>query len=65
MKLAMITCAAALAMLYGCAGEVATTEDSIRMEVETPKLEVGDGDLDMNPATDSDIDIDTPAPGDR
>jgi hypothetical protein len=35
------------------------------MEVETPKVEVGDKAPDLDPTTDDDIDIDTPAAGDK
>ena len=50
---------------FGCSGRVATTEDSVRVEGEVPKVEVGDAPIDMDPRTDGDIDIDTPAPGDN
>ena len=49
----------------GCRGDVSTTEDSTKIEVETPKVEVGDKAPDLDPTTDDDVDIDTPAPGDK
>ncbi len=49
----------------GCSSKVETTEDSTKVEVEGPKLEVGDKPVDMDPSTDEDIDVDTPAPGDK
>jgi hypothetical protein len=48
----------------GCTGNVETTDDSVKMEAEVPKVEVGDEAPDLDPATDDDVDIDTPAPGD-
>ncbi len=48
----------------GCAGDIETTDDSIRTEVETPKVELGEEPVDLDPRTDEDVDIDTPAPGD-
>ena len=50
--------------IAGCAGDVETTDDSIHMEADVPKIETGDKPLDVDPRTDEDIDIDTPAPGD-
>ncbi len=49
----------------GCRAEVKTTEDSHRIEVEVPKVEIGDEPVDLDPDTDADVDIDTPAPGDK
>ena len=49
----------------GCSGDVSTTDDSTKIEVETPKVEVGDKAPDLDPTTDDDVDIDTPAPGDK
>ena len=51
--------------LLGCSADVKTTDDSTKVEVEGPKLEVGDKPVDLDPTTDSDVDIDTPAPGDK
>jgi hypothetical protein len=48
----------------GCRADVETTEDSIKTEVETPRVEVGDAPVDLDPTTDDDVDVDTPAPGD-
>ncbi len=48
----------------GCTGDVATTDDSIKMEAEIPKVEIGDEAPDLDPSTDDDVDVDTPAPGD-
>jgi hypothetical protein len=49
---------------YGCSSKVETTDDSHKIEVEVPKLEVGDQPIDADPRTDGDVDVDTPAPGD-
>jgi hypothetical protein len=49
----------------GCTGDVTPTDDSVKVEVEVPKVEVGDKTPDLDPSTDDDIDIDTPAPGDK
>jgi hypothetical protein len=49
----------------GCSSDVDTTEDSTKVEIEGPKLEVGDQPVDMDPSTDADVDVDTPAPGDK
>lgn len=49
----------------GCTGKVETTDDSVKVEGEVPKVEVGDAPIDLDPRTDKDIDIDTPAPGDK
>jgi hypothetical protein len=51
--------------IAGCTAEVQPTDDSQRVTVETPKVEVGDEPVDMDPATDEDVDVDTPLPGDR
>jgi hypothetical protein len=48
----------------GCSADVTTTEDSHKVEIETPKVEVGDEPVDLDPRTDDDVDVDTPAPGD-
>jgi hypothetical protein len=55
----------AVAAWSGCRAEVQPTDDSQRISVDVPKVEVGDQPLDADPATDDDIDVDTPAPGDR
>jgi hypothetical protein len=52
-------------LLTGCTAEVQPTDDSERISVEVPKVEVGDEPVDLDPATDDDIDVDTPMPGDR
>jgi hypothetical protein len=49
----------------GCTGDVETTDDSVRVETEVPKVEIGEGEVDLDPRTDHDVDIDTPAPGDK
>ncbi len=54
----------AFATVVGCDGSTSTTDDSTRLEVEVPKVEIGDEPIDMNPATDDDLDIDTPLEGD-
>jgi hypothetical protein len=51
-------------MAAGCRGNVETTEDSTKVEVEAPKVEIGDQPVDLDPRTDDDVDVDTPAPGD-
>ena len=48
----------------GCSAKVETTNDSVKMQAEVPKVEVNKT-PDLNPATDDDVDIDTPAPGDK
>jgi hypothetical protein len=48
----------------GCTGDVKTTEDSVRLEADLPKVEVGDQPVDLDPRTDGDVDIDTPKKGD-
>ena len=60
----MLAMAIALAGM-GCAGDVDTTDDSVRMEAEVPRVETGPADTDLDPTTDDDVDIDTPLPGDR
>jgi hypothetical protein len=55
----------AAAALAGCTGDVQETDDSTRIEADVPKVEIGEGDVDLNPATDDDVDIDTPKPGDE
>jgi len=62
------TCAVLLALTFttlGCTADVDTTEDSIKVEAEFPKVEVGDKVPDLDPTTDDDVDVDTPAPGDK
>jgi hypothetical protein len=62
------SCVAALTIaggLLGCSADVKSTDDSTKVEVEGPKLEVGDQPADLDPSTDDDVDIDTPAPGDK
>jgi hypothetical protein len=54
----------ALLASLGCRGDVKTTPDSTKIEVEVPKIEVGKDKLDLNPKTDGDLDIDTPKQGD-
>jgi hypothetical protein len=49
----------------GCTSKVETTDDSTKVEVEAPKVEVGEQPVDLDPSTDADIDVDTPAPGDK
>ena len=56
---------AVLIATLGCATEVETTDDSVRIETEVPKIERGEEPVDLDPRTDEDVDIDTPAPGDR
>lgn len=56
--------AALLAVAAGCTGDVKTTDDSIKLETEIPKVEVGPETPDLNPKTDDDVDIDTPLKGD-
>jgi hypothetical protein len=59
----VLTLAVSLAAA-GCTADVETTEDSHKIEVETPKVEVGDEPVDLDPRTDDDVDIDSPSPGD-
>lgn len=61
-KLALILAAIAA---IGCSGKISTTDDSTKVEMEGPKVEVGDETPDLDPRTDDDVDVDTPAPGDR
>ena len=68
MKTRALGCFAALAIglgLAGCQAGVETTDDSVRVGAEVPKVEVGEKPVDLDPGTDEDIDIDSPAPGDR
>jgi hypothetical protein len=51
-------------IVAGCRTEVETTEDSHKVEVAVPKVEVGDAPVDLDPKTDKDVDVDTPSPGD-
>ena len=54
----------ALPFTAGCDGSASTTDDSTKLELEVPKVEIGDDPVDLNPATDGDLDIDTPMKGD-
>jgi hypothetical protein len=63
-RLSILIVPAALLFAAGCAGDVSTTDDSTKMEVEGPKLETGDAETDLDPSTDDDVDIDTPLDGD-
>jgi hypothetical protein len=56
---------AILSIAIGCTGNVETTDDSVKIEAEIPKVEVGDETPDLDPRTDDDVDIDTPEPGDE
>jgi hypothetical protein len=49
----------------GCTADVQTTDDSTKLEVEVPKVEVGDEPVDLDPSTDDDVDVDTPVAGDK
>jgi hypothetical protein len=49
----------------GCTGNVETTDDSLHLEADVPKVETGDKSVDLDPRTDEDVDIDTPLPGDK
>jgi hypothetical protein len=49
----------------GCTADVTPTEDSQRVSVEVPKVDVGDDQVDLDPGTDDDVDVDTPLPGDQ
>ena len=60
----LIAALAAAVGVMGCRAEVQTTDDSHKIEIEAPKVEVGDEPVDLDPRTDDDVDIDTPAPGD-
>jgi hypothetical protein len=55
----------ALAVMGGCKAEVSQTDDSTKLEVEGPKVEVGEKTPDLDPRTDDDVDVDTPLPGDK
>lgn len=63
-RLTSILVTAALLIAPGCAGDVTTTDDSTKLELEGPKLETGEASTDLDPATDDDIDVDTPLEGD-
>jgi hypothetical protein len=52
------------AVAAGCTADVQTTNDSVKLEAEVPKIEVK-GTPDLNPKTDHDVDVDTPKPGDK
>ncbi|QDS92835.1 hypothetical protein FF011L_15840 [Roseimaritima multifibrata] len=54
----------AIATIVGCDGSADLTEDSTRLEVEVPKVEIGEEPVDMDLGTDDDVDIDTPVSGD-
>ena len=45
--------------LVGCRAEVKSTPNSIKVEVEVPKVEIKKT-PDLNPKTDDDVDIKTP-----
>jgi len=49
----------------GCTADVETTDDSVKVEAEGPKVEVGEETPDLDPRTDDDVDVDTPLSGDR
>ncbi len=51
-------------IIVGCDGDVGTTDDSTRIEVQIPKVDVGNDPIDMDPSTDGDIDMDTSFQGD-
>jgi hypothetical protein len=55
----------ALAAISGCKAEVSQTDDSTKLEVEGPKVEVGEKTPDLDPRTDDDVDVNTPLPGDK
>ena len=64
----VVRCLAALLIglgIAGCEAGVETTDDSLRVGAELPKVEVGEEPVDLDPSTDEDVDIDTPAAGDR
>jgi hypothetical protein len=44
---------------FGCRAEVKSTEDSVKVGAELPKVEVKET-PDLDPATDHDVDIKTP-----
>jgi hypothetical protein len=63
-----LCCSVAVALAIGsvgCTGDVETTDDSIKVEAEVPKVEVGEETPDLDPRTDGDVDVDTPLPGDK
>lgn len=59
-----LSLALTLCVSFGCRGDVKTTPDSTKIELEVPKVEVGKEKIDLDPRTDGDVDIDTPKPGD-
>jgi hypothetical protein len=61
-KLALVLAAI---VAVGCSGKISTTDDSTKVEMEGPKVEVGGETPDLDPRTDDDVDVDTPVPGDR
>jgi len=63
--LASMILALGMLCMAGCEARVDTTDDSSRIELEGPKVERGDEDIDLDPTTDDDIDIDTPIEGDK
>lgn len=52
-------------VLVGCASDVKTTDDATQVQVDLPKVELGEQAIDLDPRTDGDIDIDTPLKGDK
>ena len=62
---AAILLTVALAGISGCKADVSQTDDSTKVEVEAPKVEVGERTPDLDPRTDDDVDVDTPLPGDK
>ena len=63
-----LCCSVAVALALcssGCTGNVETTDDSVKMEAEVPKVEIGEETPDLDPRTDDDVDVDTPLPGDK
>jgi hypothetical protein len=65
MRYGTLVLAMALATTLGCKAEVSQTEDSTKLDVEGPKVEVGEKSPDLDPRTDDDVDVDTPLPGDK
>ncbi len=51
------------AALTGCAADVQTTDDSTKLELEVPKVEMK-GTPDFDPSTDHDVEIKTPQTSD-
>ncbi len=49
----------------GCEGDIESTEDSTKIELEVPKVDLGNEPIDLDPTTDDDVDIDTPLEGDK